>query len=88
MTKARSACPSMCFVAPRERENIYFAKVPTPFWTLPIMELRSMMLSLVPIMNDVHEKEAGQSVSGSRADKRALAAYYRVGLRTIEKWFY
>jgi hypothetical protein len=42
----------------------------------------------VAVMNDVLGSEVVRCESESRTDKRGLAAYYRVGLRSIEKWLY
>lgn len=39
-------------------------------------------------MNDFPSSEIVRGESGARTDKRGLAAYYRVGLRSIEKWLY
>jgi hypothetical protein len=55
---------------------------------LPILSLRGMKPSSVAVMNDVLGSEIDRGESGARTDKRGLAAYYRVGLRCIEKWLY
>ena len=55
---------------------------------LHILSLRGMKPLSVAVMNDDLGSEINRGESGARTDKRGLAAYYRVGLRCIEKWFY
>ncbi len=55
---------------------------------LHILSLRGMKPLTVAVMNDVLGSEINRGESEARTDKRGLAAYYRVGLRCIEKWLY
>lgn len=80
--------PNVRFAPRQKNTDSFLPKCRTPHLVRHIIYLRGTKPLLGKIMNIIQNNETVPVEECPLTGKRALAAYYRVCLRTIEKWFY